>query len=448
MSTTIIIVDWSELTPALLQTIAGNLRRQADYIRFRAVCSSWRAAAPLTPRHIPREFPWLMLRPGRSALFPHRRAFLDALSNKIHLLTLPEASLSRRRVGSSHGWLILIDESPSIFLINPITRAKVNLPALSTFPNVLNFDFYSVGREYTLRSPDADVYNCNLRKMRDSFIKKVILSHNPYNDSNFTAFAILNWSGDLAYCEKGENSWKFIDEARSYCEDPIGGDMQYLVDAMGELLLITRYLELETDPERVEHQFDNVYKTVKFCVWRLDLSGPKWERIMTLGDRVLFLGENLSLAILATDYPGCKGNRIYFADDYSEANYDGNHGISGDHDVGFYNLEDGSSADVPASGVSDLHAYEDHVFIDHNEEAHTTDHNESLVSPQHDAPVEVKHDAPADASCVDETPAASPHVDTPPADAPPSPTEDHVPTDAPPDDAPVIAKNVDHTNTR
>lgn len=325
-----------------------------------------------------------MLRPGRSALFPHRRAFLNALSNKLHLLTLPEASLRRRRVGASHGWLILIDESPSIFLINPITRAKVNLPALSTFPNVLNFDFYSVGREYTLRSPGADVYNCNLRKMRDSFIKKVIISHNPYNDSNFTAFAILNWYGDLAYCEKGENSWKFIDEARSYCEDviyfndsfyavnkfgsiaicdvkdadfpkvslikmlqPIVGDMQYLVDAMGELLLITRYLELETDPDRLEHQFDNVYKTVKFCVWRLDLSGPKWERIMSLGDRVLFLGENSSLAILATDYPGCKGNRIYFADDYSEANYDGNLGISGDHDVGFYNLEDGSIEPLP-----------------------------------------------------------------------------------------------------
>ncbi|XP_022876072.1 F-box protein SKIP23-like [Olea europaea var. sylvestris] len=384
MSTTIIIVDWSELTPELLQTIAGNLRRQADHIRFRAVCSSWRAAAPLTPRHLPREFPWLMLRPSRSALFPHRRAFLNALSNKLHLLTLPEASLSRRRVGSSHGWLILNDESPSIFLINPITRAKVNLPAPSTFPNVLNFDFYSVGGEYTLRSPGAEVYTCSLRKMRDSFIKKVILSHNPYNDSNFTALAILNWHGDLAYCEKGENSWKFIDEARSYCEDviyfndsfyavnkfgsiaicdvkdadcpkvsfikmqqQIGGDMQYLVDAMGELLLITRYLELDTDSEHLEHQSDNVYKTVKFCVWRLDLSGPKWERIMTLGDRVLFLGENSSLAILATDYPGCKGNRIYFADDYSEANYDGNHGISGDHDVGFYNLEDGSIEPLP-----------------------------------------------------------------------------------------------------
>ncbi|KAL0314498.1 UNVERIFIED_CONTAM: F-box protein SKIP23 [Sesamum angustifolium] len=367
-------VDWADLPPELLQTIAANLQTLADYIRFRAVCQNWRLAAPITPRQLPREFPWLMLPLSRSS---NRRGFFNPLTGNLHRLTLPEASHSRRRAGSSHGWLILIDESPSIFLINPLTRDKITLPPLSAFPNVTKFDFYSIGREYTIRSPENDYYYCNLKEMRDSFIKKVILSHSPYDESNFFAFSILNRHENLAYCKNGHDSWKIIDEARSYGEDviyfgdafyavdkfgsiaicdvnygdmpmvkhinvgqQIDGDMQYLVGAMGDLLLVSRYLDFEID---IEHYLE-VCKTVKFRVYRFDWNAQKWESMASLDDKVVFLGENSSLALLASDYPGCKGNRIYFTDDYSGTNYDS---IAGDHDIGVYNLEDGSIESLP-----------------------------------------------------------------------------------------------------
>ncbi|KAK4429453.1 F-box protein SKIP23 [Sesamum alatum] len=367
-------VDWADLPPELLQTIATNLQTLADYIRFRAVCQNWRVAAPIAQRQLPREFPWLMLPLSRSS---NRRGFFNPLTGNLHRLILPEASHSRRRAGSSRGWLILIDESPSIFLINPLTRDKITLPPLSSFPNVTKFDFYSIGREYTIRSPENDYYYCNLKEMRDSFIKKVILSGSPYDESNFFAFAILNRHENLAYCKNGHDSWKIIDEARSYGEDviyfgdafyavdkfgsiaicdvnygdmpivkyinvgqQIDGDMQYLVDAMGDLLLVSRYLDFEID---IEHYLE-VCKTVKFCVYRFDWNAQKWESMANLDDKVLFLGENSSLALLASDYPGCKGNRIYFTEDYSGTNYDS---IAGDHDIGVYNLEDGSIESFP-----------------------------------------------------------------------------------------------------
>ncbi|KAL3639002.1 hypothetical protein CASFOL_016909 [Castilleja foliolosa] len=367
-------VDWADLPPELLLLIATNLQTLADYIRFRAVCQNWRAAAPVTPRYLPREFPWLMLPLSRTS---NRRGFFSPLTSDLHRLTLPEASISRRRAGSSFGWLILIDESPSIFLINPLTRNRIALPPLTSFPNVTNFDFYSIGREYTVRSPENDLYYCNLKEMRDYFIKKVILSHSPRSESDFYVLAILNRHENIAYCKNGDESWKIFDAARSYSEDviyfndsfyavnkfgsiaicdlndeisptvkvinvrqQIDGDLQYLVNAMGDLLLVSRYLEFEID---IEHYLE-VCKTVKFRVFRFDWNAQIWVSIASLVDRVLFLGANSSFAMLASDYPGCKGNRIYFTDDYSGTYYES---IGGDHDVGVYNLSDGTIESFP-----------------------------------------------------------------------------------------------------
>ncbi|XP_060199887.1 F-box protein SKIP23-like [Lycium barbarum] len=364
--------DWSELPPELLYTIVNNLTNLNDYLHFRAVCSTWRSSTPTTPKNLPIQLPWLMLPKNRSNL--RGTGFFNLVNNKLHFLSLPEASNHRRRrCGSSNGWLIIVDESPLIFMINPITKVTFNLPPVTEFPNVVNFDFYCVGREYTVRSLGGEVYTRSLKEMRDSFIRKVVISNSPSRDPNFIAMVILNETGELAYCKNGENSWRFIDDARFYAEDviyfdglfyavhksgeiavcdlsggspsvsfietprQIGSDMQYLVKTNDELLLVTRFLELDIDA--AYHQLDVVYKTVEFRVFRLDLDGPKWEIMNSLGDNMLFLGENSSLALLASDFPGCEGNRIYFTDDYCEANYDG---VNGNHDLGYYNLEDGS----------------------------------------------------------------------------------------------------------
>ncbi|KAK4390864.1 hypothetical protein Sango_2149700 [Sesamum angolense] len=66
----------------------------------------------------------------------------------------------------------------------------------------------------------------------------------------------------------------------------IDGDMQYLVDAMGDLLLVSRYLDFEID---IEHYLE-VCKTVKFRVYRFDWNAQKWESMASLDDKVVFLG--------------------------------------------------------------------------------------------------------------------------------------------------------------
>lgn len=87
-----------------------------------------------------------------------------------------------------------------------------------------------------------------------------------------------------------------------------------------------------------------IYKTARFEVFKLDLNGPRWERVTSLGDMMLFIGENSSLALSASGLSGCMGDCIYYTDDYSANNYDGH---IGEHDLGIFKLSDGSIEPLP-----------------------------------------------------------------------------------------------------
>lgn len=115
----------------------------------------------------------------------------------------------------------------------------------------------------------------------------------------------------------------------------VGADMQYLVSSGDDLLLISRYLDLDYDSDSVEE----LYRTVGFEVFSMDWGGPRWEKVNDLGDRMLFIGQNSSLSFSASDFPGSVGNCIYFTDDYSELNYES---AFAECDSGIFRLSDRS----------------------------------------------------------------------------------------------------------
>ncbi|WCJ44310.1 ascorbic acid mannose pathway regulator 1 [Euphorbia peplus] len=371
-------VDWTQLPPELIVTLTLTLKTYTDYLNCRSICRSWRTSIPPTPSHLPPQLPWLMLPQSQSTT--SRRAFFNLSSDKFHFLNLPEASHGRRHCGSSHGWLSILDDSPTILLLNPISRQKLYLPSLSSFPNVISFNYSDIGREYAFPDASGDRFTSSLRQMRDCFIKKLVLSSSPVIDRNFMAMAILSQTGDLAYCKNGDHSWSIVESGRSFCEDVIfmkgaffavnkvgqvavcdvscdvarvsfietpdqvGGDMQYLVDCGGELLLVTRYLDDYVETEIPDLHPNLIYRTTRFEVFRLDLKETQWVRVTSLGDQTLFIGENTSLSLSSVDFPGCMGNCIYFTDDYSIANYNG---CFGEYDLGIFKLSDGSFEPLP-----------------------------------------------------------------------------------------------------
>jgi hypothetical protein len=86
-----------------------------------------------------------------------------------------------------------------------------------------------------------------------------------------------------------------------------GGDMKFLVESEGELLLVDIY-----DPHR--YGFPGEYG-LKLDVFRLDEKEKKWVKLASLGDRILFLGNGCSFSASASDLSDVKGNCVIFSDD-------------------------------------------------------------------------------------------------------------------------------------
>nr|KYP64795.1 F-box protein SKIP23 [Cajanus cajan] len=368
--------DWAELPKELVESISKLLTIYSDYLRFRSVCRSWRSSVRKTPVHLPPQLPWLML---------SHRAFFDLSLHKTHLLRNHPQPPHTRICASSHGWLALLDHTPNLRLLNPLTRATRSLPPLHTFPNVLTFNHSLVGREYLVANPHGAVHTLSSRHVCTSFLTKLVLSQSPSRGPHFAALAIVA-QNNLAFCRNGSDAWIFVndEDGELYCwEDvvdyngvffavskggtiavcdpacsrspprvsliqptaPFGfvGDINYAVFSAGDFLLVTRLLDQEfSDAAGVESNL--VYRTVSFEVFKMNWGLLTWQRLDTLGDRVLFVGGNSSLSFCASDFEGCSADCIYFTDDYSELNDDD---ACGKHDLGIFRLCDKSIEPLP-----------------------------------------------------------------------------------------------------
>ncbi|XP_059462072.1 F-box protein SKIP23-like [Corylus avellana] len=355
-------VDWTQLPGDILQSISKKITVSGDYVKFRAVCPEWRSSLPKFPRHLLRQFPWLMIPFSQSQ---SHCSFYDLSTDVTHVLELPEAARPDLRICSSNGWLVIFDDSPTILLLDPLTGAKLHLPPLSSFPNVVSFDRSKVGKEYAILGDSGDIYRLSLRQMRDLFIKKIVLSSGPANNDNMVnALAILGKSNDLACYKNGDQSWTFLDnfclswcdgiyyKEQFYvvsrdgtiavcdvnCEMPIASliyafhlfsvisKMHLVISGDDELLLILRNFSI--DGKRPDNKL--YLKTTGFDVYRMNWGRqPYWDRVVNLGRRLLFIGEYSSVSLSAYDVRGCVrnpsfsspyygqclGNCIYFTDD-------------------------------------------------------------------------------------------------------------------------------------
>ncbi|KAJ1694711.1 hypothetical protein LUZ63_011409 [Rhynchospora breviuscula] len=122
--------DWAHLLPEIVELISSKVKSTTNYVRFRAVCSPWRSASYPKPRHhLPPQLPWLMF--PNSSCDPTCVYFDDIWESKRRKFYLPEAK-DMVYIASYCGWFLVIDYSIiKVFLLNPLTRARIRLPSFN-----------------------------------------------------------------------------------------------------------------------------------------------------------------------------------------------------------------------------------------------------------------------------------------------------------------------------
>ncbi|CAN6324261.1 unnamed protein product [Urochloa humidicola] len=320
-------MDWSTLPGDLVRLVAGHLHDPLDFLRLRAACRSWRSAASSSPP--PPFLPWLLARSAGPAHPTASLSFFSLASGAAR--SVPAPSSSHRLLGPTRSHLLLSDAAHRLLLLNPLTGARLRLPDSpfpasspviqgylvpaaaddeSPAPVVLynarklffHFDF-SAGGEPATKSVDGDGWT--EVPVRD------LVAENMYH------------AGKLFVCDDRGLVTVFdaatlaVVGAVSPPAAPPRRDTfkcTAFVPSGDELLCVIRYFARDGDGELLEDCGAGLE------VYRLEMEIEKgdqspqlqWVRMRSIGDRMLFIGLFQGFSFSAADFPGFKGDCIYF----------------------------------------------------------------------------------------------------------------------------------------
>ncbi|KAE9465977.1 hypothetical protein C3L33_02098, partial [Rhododendron williamsianum] len=200
------------------------------------------------------------------------------------LLPVPHQSLCR---GSHKGWLVMVDKDMSMYLQNPFTGRRIDLPPVTSLPR-------------------ADSSWASMSKW---YIEKVIMSASPSSSSSSSSsdcFVVVFFGpGDqVGFCKVGDKNWRLLKnpESSGYYIDGIYYKEQFhIVDEYGKIY-VSDPLDSPDQPKLNEFYPQNRHSIDYVQKWYLVECG-------------VFLGYNQSFALSKSDLMSYKGDRIYYTDD-------------------------------------------------------------------------------------------------------------------------------------
>lgn len=293
-------------------------------------------------------------------------------------------------------WLVKVEEvQPGrMRLLNPLSRFLLN-PLPTSFPkamNLLDLKVLELGQEYVLHYMNFQPFRDSLGDVGNLYMEKVVFMclGSEETDEDF-ALLTIHVSGKLAMFKSEDKRWTIIHDmpypyddvvlfrgdfyavdctgrtvavglslTLSLVAEPVfGGDKKFLVESDGELLLVDMYLSIEDvgvgdgDGDEVADEVCDEYvgeRTVRFKVFGLDSEEKRWVEVKSLGDRVLFLGDDCAFSVSASELSSSftKRNCVLFADNFFSMS--GDEGASGGDDafkgwrVGVFDLDKGTIA--------------------------------------------------------------------------------------------------------
>jgi hypothetical protein len=312
--------DWSKLPKDLLSLISERLGNELDLTRFRSVCSSWHSSVSNHHRILPFKLP-LHTYPQPNKIYSNIKTSSSSCFLSKHSFFLIKPPPQQEQ--THHPWLIRITQN---------SRGQTKLFPLCTrdstppyhFPYVIDFNQFSIihlGTDF-LADNNEEHLPCP---------KKIVAAT---RHGKKTVLGTLNYLGYPVFLRCGDEHWMLISDDMSmnfkdicvfkdqFCavnkfgrtvaigpEDSSvelvaerlvdGGNMKFLVESEGELLLVDIY---------------DIFG-FRLDVFRLDEKEKKWVKLTSLEDRVLFLGNGCSFSASASDLSIAEGNCVIIVDE-------------------------------------------------------------------------------------------------------------------------------------
>ncbi|KAJ4819073.1 F-box family protein [Rhynchospora pubera] len=314
--------DWSHLPQLVVQLISEKVKSIIDYVRFRAVCQPWRSASLSKPCHLPPQLPWLIKL--QWYIYGKKddgiRLFYDPWESKIHKIHLPETN-DMNCYASYRGWLLIAatgGRSRKVFLINPLTRSRIDLPPFIT--PVKHLGGFCDNPCDVASYPY--IYFSTTCKMTFSM---------DLTDPDCLVMLFLSWQVILC-CKVGDPCWTQVD----VCFNSLGN----LIDVTyynGRFYLLHKkameIIESNKPKERTVYNFEPkieaIYKYLlegksgvyiiacnffKYDLYQFEEKPLKLKQIKDTSNTIFFLDRHLSLALCSDVWNSLDGGSRYMED--------------------------------------------------------------------------------------------------------------------------------------
>ncbi|KAH0745685.1 hypothetical protein KY285_007342 [Solanum tuberosum] len=322
------LASWSDLPKEIVEKISESLDSHIDITRFRAVCNSWRSAISPNFKISKSLFPIKLPLPKITMTQDfHKESEFYLIESTVYLLQLPHPPHTP--------WLVKVVKTVDgkLRILNLLTNT-----VFKGFPdkklNSLDFRISQSGDEKwtTLKDRSAKIVDIIVYRgdfyAVDTYGETIMYDPSSFNETNVSS-NVKGLSSSIF------NGW---------------GSKKRLVESGGELFLVDMFLD--TDVKAELHGSQPSWKSPKeIKIYRLDEEQHEWIAVHTLGDRIVFAGDDCCFSVLSSDFGDqCRGNCIYYVNGGIVVNILGNDlseevklrykGLHGQH-TGIITLQDG-----------------------------------------------------------------------------------------------------------
>ncbi|KAF3440373.1 hypothetical protein FNV43_RR18657 [Rhamnella rubrinervis] len=361
-------VNWSELPPELLSMIGKSLDSSIDILRFRSVCSSWRSST--SPFHhstdhdlpLPLKFP-CPFASGKDAFVSESTIY------RLEPLHEDDPKPSSSTSVPAKACLVKVEETKSGNYPLCIRRIDGSASPIPKVLSLLDYRMVELGKSNALNYLNG---NCSMRG-----VSKVIRYPDTASiSSEDCSIFVIYDGGKLGFAKYGDQKLTLVDDRISDYNDVIvyrgqpyvvdrwgtvswidhtslkltqfsptsfgSGGRKHLVESRGELYVVDRYLDSQEKKlavvEQISHRPHRDFihrrlrrintanrsslpegKAVDFIVYKLDQEWGKWVEVTDLGSEAFYLNEDMSFSVSASEFEGCKGNCIYYKNQFDSS---------------------------------------------------------------------------------------------------------------------------------